>query len=77
MCSQQCPGRHMWVCALPVPAQQECKQGRDSLAFSYLISLNQPRRNDNTAASVSALCVHVLWQRKEMVLFAGELKNRE
>lgn len=77
MRAQQCPGRHIWVCALLVPAQQECKQGRDTVAFSYLISSNQPRRKDNSVSSVSTLGVHVLWQRKEMVLFAGELKNRE
>lgn len=77
MCAQQCPGRHIWVCALPVPAQQECKQGRETVAFSYLISSDQPRRNDSSVSSVSTLCVHVSWQRKEIVLFAGELKNGE
>ena len=77
MFAQQCPGRRVWVCALPVPAQQECKQGRDTVAFSYLISSNQPRRKDNSVSSVSTLCVHVSWQRKEIVFFAGELKNRE
>ena len=34
VCAQWCPGRHMWICALPVPAQQECKQDRDTALFS-------------------------------------------
>lgn len=59
MRAQQCPGRHIWVCALLVPAQQECKQGRDTVAFSYLISSNQPRRKDNSVSSVAGCACFV------------------
>lgn len=71
------PGRHIRICALPVPAQQECKQDREAAPFSSWISWNHPSRNHENVSCVSTLCVHVLWQKKEIMFFASEPRNRE